>query len=1060
MVKTNRIDLRQVVLRLSLVVSMILIAMPQFAAFGQDGSMGQPINLETIFNRASTDDLQSGSPRTLFKSKALKKSELVVRNFAAESVTFYGAMTLVALMTTQAEKNVLGFRNDPMTLNTMVNVFLDPIGQVGFLGFLGASHATSSYFRSWHMLIGRAASEVANLNGKHIPFNLRVANHIRSNKALSSAAAFLIKASPQIGLAMGMMASDFIESYIRGFGADPSVKECARGIREEFEKSYEKHYVQACEVAYRDWVLISHRILDLVPDAISLIMGSMANHLVIQKVITPGLKSAKDFVLPPVQGLSAKVGLQRLINVVGRSERPIWKGVQIVFGAGGKIASRSGNFMVRMGGLMVFMGLHGKVIEPFIIQKYWKSPRAIGRAKKARARFHAKTEDLKRDKWTNPPGWDLIAREDTTRMKFGVWGAMGIVKDYHLKKQTEAENVLHELEIFKKRNEEWRTHLMEKTYMGYYNWSSLVDQFLSSYIGSYQFYSDILDKSFASIKDPKVKNPYTTYDPYHGVKGPIQALSELTDQPVFDLKVAPDLPTAGESIAVDGSTRGALKDKEEGPTSPEVLEISVQREMVIQTGHYIEDLTGKSHFDEDTLKSLSSIKDDFLRLEEFQTEEYDRRAGLAIRELNDLSEKTMMKMMEVAMDPSDSNEKIQRLNELRQTVENLNQIRSQLGENPQPVVGGVSYLELIQNHKVSGIDLPDAQIKVFPKWFKSTYTAQPVDYLVATAVCGPDAEGWRKNQGEKPGFLEKSSLGLVRFVPPRIVDFDFNLCGDHPLVAKNIKRAKWGISKTSDFLTGTQTLSNVLLGDEHRDDFKIYQKKYHTPDTGKDYVGLLDVLTSRLRVSLGDLYFDEKTHLQRQEFSRWWEENVQPPIYDSLEIFHKEYAKLIQHELVPVFVNEDLDSSGEVPLGIFRSLVTELSDWLGVVRNIFEIENQKVDDDKIRTENIKKFEKSAHALTNFFWSLKEQVGKDAQQETNVGSDFQSLMGEISTLAMLSGIQRPAEVTSEDDMKKYDPSFKDFIVKTSLRSVVGLLNEAYNYYYMSTLVPDLSSDSTN
>lgn len=987
-------------------------------------------------------DAKSPSPRELLEmlrkrttltaeqKERFKLSHTVV-NFPAEALTFYGAIFMTSVMDHYGARLANSGDIDPMPVQTMVNLLTDPIGYTGFLAFVLAANKTGHLATQWNLLIHRAEGFIK-LQEQYPNFDFKnyasrselIGKTIMKTPVLRQMAKSLQFMGGQSGFAMGMIASHLVEDYLRGFRADPDVKSCTQGILQEVEKSKHQAYQDACERAFDSWVRIDKKILEMAPSlaagfltiAIKSTMQAVAQGLISKAA---GKAAEKGVTKVVFQGLNMAFNLMPV---------PYFKGAQVV---------------VKLVDLTTFLTIQAKLSD-VVIKKVWTLPEKGHALEKSRKGLYDQVAFLgDQNQWKDPEGWqggdagnklDLMEKlvligngDELQNGKLSLKRtAKQIVKDQLGFKKNAGAEFLEKLMDHQRQWQDWRYIILDKLMMAYSNWESYTANFLNATQMTNIYYN-----ALAMSQGPENNKSLLEVDYFKGVQPDKDSAETLP------LKERQKATLHKASLRIQESLKdGTLWS---GQVRESLLKI-VEYFRAADLGQPADKVLLKQQLAE--LQTDSMSPDELKKLEESFR---DQTVGYGLRIAEDLL---------FNYDPKKSPGGVPKYIASKLPAKRfLGELREILG-HPQPrFYKGQAYLQEIENIIFSngGEGVQDVDIR-HPKKIGRVATRRFADYLLASALCGPDLsqpnaqlvvngdaepneassdsvedgaspteEGGSAAQNQDIGagpnpliYRAKMGWGEYRFVPPRIVDnMGFNPCEDAPTT-----------SKSTDLL-------GLGFKDPKARGINIHSGQWAFD--GRAYDGFFDILMAHISP---ELVLAAKEN-EPSGFDRWWNQKVAPSIVAKTNDFRQEFQKILDRHYWPQTMNEKKSWIGHSPMGLMSAMGYEVSQYLWILQNIYRSVLLKEGSWNADTE--KRYKE--------FTTLSEEIVKGVKDSLLPNAPAAVIKGLAGSLKSLEGlIQKEFKFSVSESSNQLPHDFRSQVV-IALMQAISKQNEELNFYLM-------------
>ncbi len=810
-----------------------------------------------VDTNSTVEERKSTSPKAILAAwntaKATPKiAGKTLMSFPAEASTFYAAMGLLAAV----ELNHPLTSKNPAALEQFFHhSFKDPVGAVGFYGFMLVNRQTTHFFEQLRMLGGTDIKDMTRV--KRIFYG-----HV----------------APQIGMSAGFLA----QTVFTELWHDKEFKMCVGrfglkkinkivGGKKVTLAPDSPEILEACELAYDRWA-VRQKIKDYVPLIAAMVVTNILqmSSIPFAKWLVNDTKAGKAIVSKVMQtkGVGAVLGRMTLALRVGKN---------FVFPQGG--------LAVRIASMVMFIK-GSELVQPYFDRTTGMPLKADDIADMTN-RFEQKITEAVNRKW-QPVNY--VDRED--------------------QRKNDPAELLKKLGLhFQK----MRQFHLQIPYANHANWQQALAQFQGAYTSSYAMYDRVIDE-VREFRGRESKNRYIGENPsllflsrespiyrvgtliakkqsgplgndplrellvrirdYYArnVKSLTPSQDKVLRQINFGLEAAyRDLSTAELDAAIKKAKLDSsnLSSEQRNSIAYEVRanRLSSALKLFAQVGTNVNKSTGVGFKVASGFKGLfNEIAGDVSKMD-FNGFMYHLY--------------TNVKTLDVAV-----------------TAAGYDYYHRELGTNKNIVS------ELAREST--------------PKRYERAYTPTMADYLLASMVCGPRALGgaaersaqttltsklmnwWNYNNDQTVKTFEKMSLVEFtpgfgwRFLPPRLVVdsvADANFCNTVP------KRAK---------VHNVATAAEEFIGGRSVEKQNIDLRTFFNVNTGEYSVnneihhGMLPLVKKFMRPD-----FLATANGEEKPFHKYWVNNVEPQAKKALVEFHKGYRELVFKDFVPRF------SSGE-----------------------------------------------------------------------------------------------------------------------------------------------------
>lgn len=810
-------------------------------------------------SNSTTQERKNTSPKAILAAWNTAKASpkiagQTLMSFPAEASVFYTAMGLLAAV----ELNHPLTSKNPAALEQFFHhSFKDPVGAVGFYGFMLVNRQTSHFFEQLRMLGGTDIKDMTRV--KRIFYG-----HV----------------APQIGMSAGFLA----QTVFTELWHDKEFKMCVGrfglkkinkivGGKKVALAPDSPEILEACEQAYDRWA-VRQKIKDYVPLIAAMVVTNILqmSSIPFAKWLVNDTKAGKTIVSKVMQtkGIGAILGRMSLAIRVGKN-----------------FVAPQGGLVVRILSMVAFIK-GSELVQP-TFDRLTGMPLKADDIADMTNRFEQKITEAVNSKW-QPVNY--VDRED--------------------QRKNDPAELLKKLGM---QFQKMRQFHLQIPYANHANWQQALAKFQGAYTSSYAMYDRVIDE-VREFRGRESKNRYIGENP--------SALFLSRESPMYRV---------GTLIAK----------KQSGPLANDPL-----RELLVRIRDYYAQ----------NLKSLTPAQEKVLRQINFGLEAAYR--DLSAAELDAAVKKANLNSANLTAEQRNSIAYEIRANRVSTALK----LFSQVGNNVRngsgvgfkitsgfkglfnEIAGDVNKMDfnafmyhLHSNVKAIDVAVTTAGYDYYhrelgtnknivselarestPKRYQRAYTPTMADYLLASMVCGPRAQGgaaersaqttlvskalnwWNydKNDGGASTVKAFEKLSLIeftpgfgwRFLPPRLVVdslADANLCDSIP------KRSKLHNVSTAaeEFISGRsvekQNISLLTYFNVNSGEFKVNNEVHH---------GMLPLVKKFVRPE-----FLATANGEEKPFHKYWVANVEPQAKKALVEFHKGYRELVSKDFAPRFAS-------------------------------------------------------------------------------------------------------------------------------------------------------------
>lgn len=794
--------------------------------------------------------------------KALPMPVETAIHFPAEATTFYTAMGAMAL----AELNLPGSNtsNNPMAMQQFFeHSFKDPIGAIGFYGFMLINRNAMNFFQQLGVLngVGPEASRMAQMRAV---FRTGIVSQMSMSAAMLAQTVFT-----------ELYHDKEIQTCLAHWGIR-KINKVTNGQRIQLQPDSEE-VLDACQIAYERWTPTA-KLKDYQSSIYAMVAAGLLQSL--------GMGAAKIF----LKGSGEKGLAEFLLKTPGIAR------MGVIFRPLTMVVRKGGSFLVpefRMAATILnyvaFIKLT-EIIQP-LFDHYVQAPSKAADLAETTNQFEKQLNEANSNKWTPV--------------------------QYSSRKEKVNKDPALLLKKVGQKYQGFRQFQLQKAYNNYSNWQESLAQFQGTYISSYAMYDRVISE-VRGFKERGNNNRYVGETPsklFLSRESPIYRVGTLIPKkfrgPIASDPIASFLSHLRNFYSTNHKSLSSDQDR-------------VIKNLILGFESAYRDISDKeldalivkakmdpSKMSAEQKESISvefraKRVDQALKIFAQVGESLNKNSGVGFKLLSGL--KGTFKDFTHDWTGTPFNEFMWAaytdLNgwiNYAVTTAGLDYYERELGKNPNLI--------------------PDAVRENFPDHFDKAFTPSMADYLLASMVCGarPDAGAtpiketiWEKtwnflaaNDEKKETF---SNLSLVQytpgwgftFIPPRIVHDNIgnaNLCATTP------KRAKQQniVTAAVEFLNGEsvqkQNLSPFMA-------FNINTGEHVV--NGETHYGFLPLVKNYLNPR----FFAKAEAGDSTPFSKFWESQVEPQAKKSVLAFQKLYRDIVTKDFVPNFVSGEYRNEG------------------------------------------------------------------------------------------------------------------------------------------------------
>ncbi len=781
----------------------------------------------------------------------------------------------------------------------------DPSGWVSFMMFMVANRATSDIFQRMGLILDPCQRNLTGWQSKeelHFVKDKATARLIPQKvQYLAATPTKFQRLFKPFASGAALSVSILVSGVIHELMLDPNFRVCSRGLVVKLPPGVRD---DACEQFYEDWV-ITKKLNQYFPQ-----IGSMLSTTFINGSIASGLTRGTPFVARAV-----KTGAERFVPV-------LWKGLKLGWNAAGFF--NPGISFSILSGPKVISLMHNTAFMLTLgyADKLWQNPWTTWShgdlILNGIKEIDADLERTKQNGWKWKPVVrtcyrDVIAPDPRLVMP----GGSGFIKEAY---DCPEEDVATRLKKYGENMTAWRQFLLQAPIASHSNWTDHVSKFQASYTETYSFYRWLVQQVVWQNQQ-KAQNTGKISDLF--VSRPSGIFLSVKDKDGNYHSAGED--TAGS--ALDNAVKflkelGHDKTKKFSPNDGRTLRLIYRgfalnnREIPLQSIDKTLDLSRE-------LEGIPESEKESV-IEQIRVRELQQ----ALNFLNYTLERDIKWSHKKYTFPSPEYDEAAKTNPYMQ-------LRLILG-NPKPLAEGFAAVRKFAgpgNQSLTGEKEPP-----FPTVIgKNVRTRTMQDYLIASALCGPNAQpdpnktvreyyssawslknilgkilplyrpsaqqeadpsdvaaisrysenakapglGWLPIRNERLLIRQSKILG-VDFFPPRLIN-DLGV----------------------DFCNTTPSTGVPHFGGPNRNLYEPYQGEWTI--NGKTYKNLLDVAKHNLRPEI--IGNDGMT----DAFDAWWTNNVDPVVHRVVDTFDAEFKAILTDEFYPLM--EGIDTARTINWG-------------------------------------------------------------------------------------------------------------------------------------------------
>jgi hypothetical protein len=967
----------------------------------------------------------------------------IAKQFAYDFPAEYVAFTTAMLITSSIFVN-----NDPASMKHFIDQNLkDPVAYVSFAGFLAGNRAAHSALKAMGIAYDPSRAPLnyqllrpsaAGVDGVARPVPMRV-QVIGSPQGPTRPQRMFAPLLGPIGLAAGMTVSNVIHEVL----ADPLIRQCAKARMDKEVTTAQADEI--CDEMWEEWAF-SKKAVDYTPGILAMGGAALVQAYLINKPIVAAASATKGAVQRKLQATVVKAGSERYVPIVLRSVR--------IAGHVGNLASGpAGRFVLTVGNIAIFMGL---VEWPTKVLTQWiEKPR---QGKDNTERINSLFTELNRAEknnwnWQPRPDSDFCPPHYVDPLSQNIAGAGYFVdpEAAYLNAFCTPPEQPSPKDILKKmaqRQAKWREFILQDAYMAHSNWLEYVGGFATMYANAAAFYEQVISHIGFQRHDPRAKQN-TSYlylsDPTYGIYADGDSANNHSEA----------------KIQATNQARAWLSDYlEKAKTSKRRMHSTEQI-------HLPEILKGLNAIDMTMpIESIAPAAIGFLNLKGM-TEEQRAEFEARIRErlLTDAI-KTLRKVLETDLVYSDKHLSLN--SELYAKLANggnpFMKLRMLLG-NPDPTPAGVAFIREANNDEY----IIDQDSKAnHPAGIGRAATNSMADFLVASMVCGPDADP-QYSDAQKIQIYKSRKFSTFERLLDRVglgrrsiqaSDREVMIAVQEHIAEKTKSERswfpRWGQNSvvtefagfSADFrppriVSGVPAdLCSKFADNSNRDRvwFDIHTARWTI--NGERFNGILDIVRRKARTDIVGTSLPPETVPKdwQSPFNAWWTQHVDSHVHLMVEKFRVQYKQVLQRDFIPALTQTGKEftkryNGRDFKLGALDALYDEVDLYLDVLAKTAKLQRE--------TAAQREFENIAGSIRLAFRDMSKIV---------TDLDFVEAKGEVASAAFDAKRmvldeklkELGAWVSNQEQAAQATESAKE-INEQTLKNMNGLMGEMDSYW---------------
>lgn len=916
--------------------------------------------------------MQGMGPAPLGFKGAAKK---LIVDFPAEYLAFTLAMGI---------SESLHLENNPVFARDFVDNNASIVGGVSFAGFLVGARSSHAFLQMLGLAydprktklhlslqpgyVTGATGEVTLVDNKGRLFNQTIQQPIRpdyfqTKPILSPSPPNMVQRGfaplvGPVGLAAGMMVSNIIHEVL----ADPNLTACAKASvvgapthkNPETQKQMQAKVDEACERAWEDWT-ISKKAGDYTPDILSMASASLIQAYIANPIIAGtyklagkgakaviaknGIALGTDAATGAVRATAVRVGREKFVPVILKGAR-FMKAITGVHPVG--------RFVMTVGNITLFM-------EILHYQNLWipfKEP--FERSRQGRditnriSEVFIELERAEKNKWVWEP---RPASDFCTGYEMDPTGSVFMPNTNCM--EPEQFDPAFLLKKVAERQAKWREFVLQDAYLAHKNWQSYVSDYATMYGNTAAFYQQIVQLINYQRHHPRAKlRPATLYvpEPFYGLyTDPENRDAESSRSAIVQTREW--LETYMENIRLKDRT-GKFTNRTEREVLPQLLNglRAIDKEVPITSLGAIEL----------SFRSISGMT-------EPQRQDFERR----IRER--LLAEAIVKLRKVlSEDPVYTDKFVALDSPMYKRMAETNPfmaLRLRLG-NPEPMAAGLAFIRETNSDKTV---IEQETKRNHPGAIGKVRTDSMADYLIASMVCGPEADP-RYSDDEKIKIFQDRKLSFYERTLIQLGLGRRSVSANDPAVMIAVQEHIDESTRPSKNLlpnpaTGATSHEWAGFSADFRPprivdgvpaslcDGKFAERKGAEKDkmlfdgnavkwtiNGVQYDSLLDIVRKNVRTDLVGTALPPDDKDWVHPFQKWWASKVDKHTEVMIAKFRATFRSILKDKYIPALTRTGSDATvkynnREFKLGALESLYEEVALYLGVVSKISGIKS-------------------------------------------------------------------------------------------------------------------------
>ena len=793
----------------------------------------------------------------------------VAMDFLPEASAFYSGVAMSAQ---------LDLKKDPATLKHFYDHSLvDWTAHVSFAFFMLGSRMTTSalamaglHFDGCHgMSVENGEFETKmrmNLRKGTVDTDVRLTS-IKPTK-------LQIRASALVGpLSMGV--GFFASTLSQEFLTDPNIVMCGKYKTGQLTEADQQAGLKACDDGWNEWVN-TEKITKYVPDLLAMTVTSGLQAYVINNTASLIVREGQKLILDKAKGAIVGLTMSEIVADEGIQKISIGLTLRTVMLVAG--LSPTGavvKFGMQALQAMVFVTVNNYIL-PWI-KTPWENWQQGGGITGEINGLYSEINRLEKNKWAwtpkpKPPECNFDPQP--------IPDAMPYFPPECSRPDLKPGEMVHQLgEKYKK----WRQFALADAYTAHTNWKDYLNRFQNTYADAENFYANLLktmtDKDEPTAQADEFHMKLYQPAPFNGLN--INVPTDICSMDPKDLAIVNKVIFFAQNAIAKRLSGKVTMSWGSG-------EIEVLRKIV----------SGLQALDCSENKDMSWQE----RTARYQTgiEALNRQ----VNDFNQLMQYTAMSVEDVKSNP-------------------FRIISSVLGDT-KPLPAGMAYLiDINKNDSVIDQGLKDDHPSTIGSGHAMTSTM--ADYLLASMVCGPEAENV-KFITQRPRNITEKALGWLGYDTTvgsenSIVNIVYG--GKDDSAGKRINEKVFEIRASflpPKIIAANQTLCNSIPIAIKKDQpgWNIHEAQFNIE--GKTYKGLLEIVKNFVRQDVIG-----KSDKGVYAIDNWWSSNVDPHVLEAMNAFASDFQHIVDTKFIPTFTRKDSTeyNGRKFELGIANSMRAE-----------------------------------------------------------------------------------------------------------------------------------------